>query len=55
MSRHAPDHRPGVDAEWLVLFAFLRLWPRAAQAERTVSVGERGPWRLSQLPCSRAG
>jgi len=27
-------HRPGVDAEWRVLFAFLRTRPRATQAVR---------------------
>lgn len=29
-----PNERPGVDAGWRVLFAFLRPWPRATQAER---------------------
>src|ERR1035441_6757059 len=29
-----PNERPGVDAGWTVLFAFLRVRPRATQAER---------------------
>ncbi len=28
----AANERPGVDAGWLVLFAFQRPWPRATQA-----------------------
>ena len=32
--RVAPNQRPGADAGWRVLFAFVRTWLRAAQAER---------------------
>ena len=32
-----PNERPGADAGWRVLFAFQRLWPRAAQAGRYLS------------------
>jgi hypothetical protein len=33
-----PNERPGVDAEWRFLLAFLRPWPRATQAERSPKV-----------------
>src|SRR4051794_11514688 len=34
-NRHEPaNKRPGADAGWRVLFAFVRPWPRAAQAGR---------------------
>jgi hypothetical protein len=32
--RQAPNERPGVDAGWRVLFAFVRQRPGATQAER---------------------
>ena len=32
----APNKWPRVDAEWAVLFAFSRAWPRATQAERII-------------------
>lgn len=38
-----PNHRPGVDAGWTVLFAFSHVWLRATQAGRcsTVTVWRR--------------
>jgi hypothetical protein len=37
MRARQPNKRPGVDAEWPILFALLRAWPRAAQAERSAT------------------
>src|SRR5437667_10675279 len=41
-----PNKRPGADAGWPVLFAFLRHWPRTAQAERSVAPLRKFPRNL---------
>ena len=33
-----PNHRPGVDAGWPLVFAFFHAWPRATQAGRYLVV-----------------